>query len=326
MPNGESPLRLDVFVASTKKINPNFLPNAPKDGLTWPPTSATLISGEHDAVLVDALFTRDEAEDLADFIAASGKNLTTIYITHGHSDHYFGMTTLLQRFPTAKGVALPSVANSIDPGGQSLSSVGRAKAMFGDQIPDSPARPEPMYTDRIITLEQDEVGGTVAKYPRQKLVMTSPVEFPMYGKFKKMELSKEHLLAFWDMVLNRADFNVRTGEKVEGIQKEADGLFTVVTANNRYRSHGVVLALGRTGTPRKLGVNLLFNSIPVEFKPNTVVLQIDDVQKEFPNDYVWIFAGGTPPFRYSKNTQRMLPQYVLNAYFSDKAKNQRIHG
>ena len=53
-----------------------------------------------------------------------------------------------------------------------------------------------------ITLERDEIGGTVAKYPRQKLVMTSPVEFPMYGKFKKTKLSKENLLAFWDMVLN----------------------------------------------------------------------------------------------------------------------------
>ena len=59
-----------------------------------------------------------------------------------------------------------------------------------------------------LTLERDEIGGTVAKYPRQKLVMTSPVEFPMYGKFKKMQLSKENLLAFWDMILNRADFNV----------------------------------------------------------------------------------------------------------------------
>ena len=49
-----------------------------------------------------------------------------------------------------------------------------------------------------ITLERDEIGGTVAKYPRQKLVMTSPVEFPMYGKFKKTELSKEDLLAFWE--------------------------------------------------------------------------------------------------------------------------------
>ena len=105
-----------------------------------------------------------------------------------------------------------------------------------------------------VTLEQDEVGGTVAKYPRQKLVMTSPVEFPMYGKFKRTELSKENLLAFWDVVLNRVDFNVRTGEKVEDIKREPDGVFTITTANNRYRSRAVVLALGRTGTPRKLGV------------------------------------------------------------------------
>ncbi len=227
-----------------------------------------------------------------------------------------------------------------------------------------------------ITLEQDEVGGTVAKYPRQKLVMTSPVEFPMYGKFKKMELTKEHLLAFWDMVLNRADFNVRTGEKVEDIKKEADDVFTVKTANNLYRSHNVVLALGRTGTPRKLGVKgeelpkvmyrlieadhyvnkailvvgggdsaveaalglanqtgnqvtlsyrqerfgrikernarriedykrsgkikVLFNSVPLEFKPESVVLQVNGVPQEFPNQYVWIFAGGTPPYDFLK--------------------------
>src|SRR5205085_11547375 len=80
-----------------------------------------------------------------------------------------------------------------------------------------------------VTLEQDEIGGTVAKYPRQKLVMTSPVEFPMYGKFNKTELSKENLLAFWDMVLNRSDFNVRTGEKVENINRAPNGVFTVKT-------------------------------------------------------------------------------------------------
>ena len=107
---------------------------------------------------------------------------------------------------------------------------------------------------KYITLERDEVGGTVAKYPRQKVVMTSPVEFPMYGKFKKMQLSKEHLLAFWDMVLNRADFNVRTGEKVEDIRKNPDGVFTVSTATNQYYARAVVLALGRAGDPRKLGV------------------------------------------------------------------------
>jgi thioredoxin reductase (NADPH) len=227
-----------------------------------------------------------------------------------------------------------------------------------------------------VTVEQDEVGGTVAKYPRQKLVMTSPVEFPMYGKFKKMELSKEHLLAFWDMVLNRADFNVRTDEKVEDIRKEADDIFTIATATNRYRARSVVLALGRTGTPRKLGVKgedlskvmyrlieadhyinksilvvgggdsaveaalglasqmgnqvtlsyrqerfsrikernakrieeyrrsgkikVIFNSLPIEFKPESVVMHVNGVPQEIPNHYVWIFAGGTPPYDFLK--------------------------
>src|SRR6202795_751461 len=105
-----------------------------------------------------------------------------------------------------------------------------------------------------LTLERDEIGGTVAKYPRQKLVMTSPVEFPMYGKFKKLQLSKEQLLAFWDMILNRSDFNVSTAEKVEDIQKGEDGIFTVITVNNQYRARVVILGLGRAGEPRKLGV------------------------------------------------------------------------
>ena len=232
------------------------------------------------------------------------------------------------------------------------------------------------YRLNYITLERDEIGGTVAKYPRQKLVMTSPVEFPMYGKFKKTELSKENLLAFWDVVLNRADFNGRTGEKVEDIKKGADGLFTVVTASNQYRARAVILALGRTGTPRKLGVkgeelpkvmyrlieadhyinkqilvvgggdsaveaamglayqvgnkvtlsyrqaafgrikernaqriadsirkgkvNVLFNSNPVEFTENSVVLDVSGTRQEIPNDFVWIFAGGTPPNDFLK--------------------------
>src|SRR5437588_10241113 len=68
---------------------------------------------------------------------------------------------------------------------------------------------------RYVTIEQDEVGGTVAKYPRQKLVMTSPVDIPLHGKFKKLELSKEELIAFWNSILRRVDFTGRTGEKLE---------------------------------------------------------------------------------------------------------------
>ncbi len=106
-----------------------------------------------------------------------------------------------------------------------------------------------------LVIEQDaEVGGTVSKYPRQKLVMTSPVQFPTYGKFKKTELSKEELIAFWAKVMQRADFKVRTGEKVEDLKKGEDGIFTVTTTKGQHRARAVILALGKTGTPRKLGV------------------------------------------------------------------------
>lgn len=105
-----------------------------------------------------------------------------------------------------------------------------------------------------LTFDEGELGGTVAKYPRQKLVMTSPVEFPLYGKFKKTELSKEELIAFWQKVLARTDFKFRSGEKVEDIKKGDDGVFTIETARGQYRAYTVALALGRTGSPRKLGV------------------------------------------------------------------------
>jgi thioredoxin reductase (NADPH) len=105
-----------------------------------------------------------------------------------------------------------------------------------------------------LTVDEGEIGGTVAKYPRQKLVLTSPVEFPLYGKFKKSEISKEELIEFWHKVIGRVDFKFRKGEKVEDIKKGGDGIFTVITAKNQYRSHAVILALGKSGSPRKLGV------------------------------------------------------------------------
>jgi thioredoxin reductase (NADPH) len=105
-----------------------------------------------------------------------------------------------------------------------------------------------------LTLDEDEIGGAVAKYPRQKLVLTSPVELPIYGKFRKTELSKEELLSFWQEVLNKVDFKFRGREKVEEIKKGEDGIFTVMTAKSAYRARSVVLAIGKAGTPRKLGV------------------------------------------------------------------------
>ena len=222
-----------------------------------------------------------------------------------------------------------------------------------------------------LTLEQDEFGGTVAKYPRQKLVLTSPVEFPGYGKFRKLEISKEELLAFWNKVSQRTDLLVKTHEKVDGVKRGQDGVFTVTTSKGQYRARAVVLALGRRGTPRKLGIpgeqlpkvmyslieadaytgsgilvvgggdsaveaamglahqkgnrvmvsyrkeafsrlkdrnmqrvqecmrkgmiRVLFNSNPLEVRPGSVLLEADGKRQEIPNDYVFVFAGGTPP-------------------------------
>jgi glyoxylase-like metal-dependent hydrolase (beta-lactamase superfamily II) len=77
------------------------------------PTSATLIFGERDAVLVDAFLTVEQAAALVEWVEASGKNLTTIYVTHGHGDHFFGIGALLNRFPKARAMATPEVVESM---------------------------------------------------------------------------------------------------------------------------------------------------------------------------------------------------------------------
>lgn len=229
-----------------------------------------------------------------------------------------------------------------------------------------------------LTLEREAVGGTVTKYPRQKLVMTSPVEFPLHGRFAKSSLSKEDLLAFWEKIMARTDLNIHTNEGVESVLKGQDGIFRVRTANTEHAAHTVVLALGRSGTPRKLGVRgeelphvlyrlieadhyrdkdilvvgggdsaveaamglahqpgnrvtlsyrkgefsrlkdrnakriaeqvksnrlkVLFNSMPTEFRLGTAILEIDGSIQELPNDFVWIFAGGTPPTDFLRAT------------------------
>ena len=100
-------LKWDVLVTKRQGLNRDLPPG--KEQWMWVPTSATLIYGERDAVLVDAFLTVEQAHAAVEWIAASGKNLTTIYITHGHGDHFFGLGALLDRFPNAKAVATPNV-------------------------------------------------------------------------------------------------------------------------------------------------------------------------------------------------------------------------
>jgi hypothetical protein len=95
------PLKWEVFVTPGIPTVTSDLPPGTKQQM-WSPTSSTLIYGKRDAVLVDAFITVEQADALVDWVAASGKNLTTIYATHGHGDHFFGIGALLDRFPNAR--------------------------------------------------------------------------------------------------------------------------------------------------------------------------------------------------------------------------------
>jgi hypothetical protein len=94
---------------------PGLLRDLPpgKEELRWVANSSTLICGERDAILVDTFLTTEQSQILLDWIVASGKNLTAIYITHGHGDHFFGLASLLERFPRARAVAIPEVVNAM---------------------------------------------------------------------------------------------------------------------------------------------------------------------------------------------------------------------
>ena len=107
---------------------------------------------------------------------------------------------------------------------------------------------------RFVTLEQeDSFGGTVYHYPRNKVVMTAPVELPIIGKMKFGEVSKETLLEFWQDVVERTGLNVSFRERMEKVEAAGAG-FVVRTSRREYRARSVLLAIGRRGTPRKLGV------------------------------------------------------------------------
>jgi len=144
-------LNWDVFVTPGIPMVTSDLPPGTKQQM-WQPIASTLISGKRDAILVDAFITVEQAGALGDWVAASGKNLTTIYATHGHGDHFFGASTVLERFPRARLVATPDVVKIMR---QQASPQGLASfwnPRFPGQISDHLVIAEEL-TDNVIDLE-----------------------------------------------------------------------------------------------------------------------------------------------------------------------------
>jgi thioredoxin reductase (NADPH) len=106
----------------------------------------------------------------------------------------------------------------------------------------------------FLTLEQDSLGGTVFTFPRAKVVMTSPVDLPLYGNIRLYDTSKQELLDLWNAALSRNQIQIKEHTQVESVEKEGQ-IFTVKTVQgDSFLTKRVLLAIGRRGTPRKLGV------------------------------------------------------------------------
>lgn len=135
---------------------------------------------------------------------------------------------------------------------------------------------------RYATIEQESLGGAVAHYPRGKIVMTAPVQLPIVGQISITETTKEALINFWKKVEQRTGIKINYQEHMDTIDKTNDG-FIVKTSKAQYHTKSVLLAVGRRGTPRKLGV-------PGEEQTKVVYNLIDAAQ--YRNKNVLVVGGG----------------------------------
>lgn len=136
---------------------------------------------------------------------------------------------------------------------------------------------------RYVTLEQESsLGGAIFQYPRNKVAMTAPVKLPIIGELQFKEVSKEKLLEFWEGVIRKTGIKLNLNERMETITKTANG-FVVKTNKQTYNTRAVLLAIGRRGTPRKLGVH-------GEDLPKVVYRLIDPEQ--YRSMHVLVVGGG----------------------------------
>jgi glyoxylase-like metal-dependent hydrolase (beta-lactamase superfamily II) len=163
---GPSALQLQVFVSPTNAIGDT--------GLTFSPTTSSLIYGEREVVLVDAQYLKRDVDDLGNAIEELDRTLTTIFVTHGHPDHYFGIDVLTQRFPGARVVATPKVVADIATRGDQETAT--FSAWFGDDLVIPTSLPEPLedgglviegHHINVIDVEQADISPSAAVHVPQ---------------------------------------------------------------------------------------------------------------------------------------------------------------
>lgn len=185
------------------------------------------------------------------------------------------------------------VRNAIEQGRQAMESVRKTKGLGHPDFLDvvivgcgpagfSASLAALQHKLKFVTLEQDTLGGTVAHFPRGKLVMTAPFTLPLAGKFKYTELSKEELIALFEGIVEQTGLKINANERVEAV-KQIDGGFEVKSARATYVTRSVLLTIGRRGTPRML-------EVPGEDQPKVVYRLIDPEQ--YRGQSVLVVGGG----------------------------------
>lgn len=181
-------LTIEVFTTPGRSIVSASPPAGPGDAPTWSPSSSTLIYGDRDAILIDALATYGQADALADWIEARGRRLSRIYITHGHGDHWLGLARLTQRFPGVVGLATAEVLARVEFEARP-NMAGYWESIFRGEVPTGEERvlPQLLKSDtldlegndlRVLKIGQaDTAESTVVYVPSLGAVVTGDLAY-----------------------------------------------------------------------------------------------------------------------------------------------------